>query len=216
MTKLGLRVRRAPPSITSKMGKKSKNDAPNPNRVANREVMQRLNYLYQASVYLNSISATGGQDDYLQKISGYYIRSMKQLANKKVVKMDPSIKRTLCKGCDTVLVPGSTASVRVKSSKPHGHIVTYTCSACRTSRRIPAPPILRSESDHLPQDGAKSFSDPVDTVDRTEMPVPRKSGKKKKKPPTPRIPHLFERDVGHIIFRGNERISTSDKTALPA
>jgi RNase P subunit RPR2 len=69
------------------MAKKTKNDAPNPNRVANREVMQRLNYLYQASVYLNSISATEGQDDYLQKISGHYIRSMKQLANKKVVKM---------------------------------------------------------------------------------------------------------------------------------
>jgi ribonuclease P protein subunit RPR2 len=37
------------------MAKKGKDDAPNPNSVANRDIIQRLNFLYQASVYLNTI-----------------------------------------------------------------------------------------------------------------------------------------------------------------
>jgi ribonuclease P protein subunit RPR2 len=79
------------------MGKKAKNDDPNPNRIANREVMQRLNYLYQASFYLNSIAAQSEEkeqngpqassDSYLERVSRSYIRSMKLIANKKVVKM---------------------------------------------------------------------------------------------------------------------------------
>ena len=39
------------------MGKKNKDDAPNPNSVPNRDIIQRLNFLYQASTYLNGIGA---------------------------------------------------------------------------------------------------------------------------------------------------------------
>jgi hypothetical protein len=39
-----------------KMGKKNKSEVPNPNNVVNRDILQRLNFLYQASVYLESIS----------------------------------------------------------------------------------------------------------------------------------------------------------------
>jgi len=38
------------------MGKKNKDEAPNPNGVVNRDILQRLNFLYQASTYLESIS----------------------------------------------------------------------------------------------------------------------------------------------------------------
>lgn len=41
------------------MGKKNKekdvDQVPNPNNVSNRDIIQRLNFLYQASVYLNSV-----------------------------------------------------------------------------------------------------------------------------------------------------------------
>ncbi len=30
---------------------------------------------------------------------------------------DPSLKRTMCKACDTILIPGLTARVRVKSER---------------------------------------------------------------------------------------------------
>ena len=38
------------------MGKKNKDEAPNPNSVVNRDILQRLNFLYQASTYLESVS----------------------------------------------------------------------------------------------------------------------------------------------------------------
>jgi ribonuclease P protein subunit RPR2 len=38
------------------MGKKNREEAPNPNGVVNRDILQRLNFLYQASAYLESIS----------------------------------------------------------------------------------------------------------------------------------------------------------------
>ena len=40
------------------MGKKQKEDVPNINSVANRDVIQRLNFMYQASVYLQSLSTS--------------------------------------------------------------------------------------------------------------------------------------------------------------
>lgn len=34
----------------------------------------------------------------------------------------------------------------------------------------------------------------------------KRNHKAKKKRPVPRLPPLFERKVGHIVFRGNERL----------
>jgi ribonuclease P protein subunit RPR2 len=42
------------------MGKKNKSELPNPNNITNRDILQRLNFLYQASVYLDSISRKCG------------------------------------------------------------------------------------------------------------------------------------------------------------
>jgi ribonuclease P protein subunit RPR2 len=43
------------------MGKKNKekdvDQVPNPNNASNRDIIQRLNFLYQASVYLNGVGA---------------------------------------------------------------------------------------------------------------------------------------------------------------
>ena len=47
------------PSLPRKMGKKQKEDVPNINSVANRDIIQRLNFMYQASVYLQSLSTSG-------------------------------------------------------------------------------------------------------------------------------------------------------------
>ncbi|PBK70677.1 hypothetical protein ARMSODRAFT_89527 [Armillaria solidipes] len=76
---------------------------------------------------------------------------MKIVGQKTVVKMDPSVKRTICKGCNTILVPGS---IRAKSahisifnaveSPSHGHLMVYTCTHCKTTRRIPAQPVEKA------------------------------------------------------------------------
>ena len=57
------------PTHTKPMAKatrQNKDDpaAPNPNAVPNKDVMQRLNFLYQASAYLNSIPSTTAAVDH--------------------------------------------------------------------------------------------------------------------------------------------------------
>jgi ribonuclease P protein subunit RPR2 len=44
----------------AQMGKKNKDETLKPNNVVNRDILQRLNFLYQASVYLESISRQCG------------------------------------------------------------------------------------------------------------------------------------------------------------
>ncbi|KAI0682543.1 RNAse P Rpr2/Rpp21/SNM1 subunit domain-containing protein [Cytidiella melzeri] len=217
--------------------KKSQDEAPSPCTVHNRDIMQRLNYLYQASVLLSSAkpfpadntvptvpmpaSKTSGTSHRQQckremleqrnpstavDLARTYVRSMKVIGKKTTVRMDPTVKRTLCKKCAIVLVPGSTALVRVKSSGPHGHVVLWTCLACKTTRRIPAPAEPRPDPNPSHTQGvpitavAQGPSDDHKTISI--------AGIKRKKKTITREPPLFARkDAGHIVFRGNERLN---------
>ncbi|BGP00208.1 hypothetical protein NBRC10513v2_004432 [Rhodotorula toruloides] len=163
------------------MGKKGRNTAAEPTAatpVVSRDSLQRLSYLYQASVLLNSALAGAAEDaagkrkggkrrrlsnegagpvgdekevskgdqlmkdkdgedatsevqkageaterphkrirsrsDGLQPVAQRVAREMKEVAKKATVRMDPAVKRTVCQGCATVLVPGVTSTVRVK------------------------------------------------------------------------------------------------------
>ncbi|KAF7305983.1 hypothetical protein HMN09_00752800 [Mycena chlorophos] len=180
------------------MAKKNKDEIPNPQTVVNRDIMQRLNFMYQASVYLGTVlpvpptpaptkRAKRVRKMNVHDLSKVYAGSMKTVSNKTMIKMDPAVKRTLCSGCNLVLVPGSTASVRVKSSKEHGHVMFYRCAACDSTRRIPAPPTLRSR----PATAGPSSSN--------EMQIDSPPLKHARRPPH------FARD-GHIVFRGNEQL----------
>jgi ribonuclease P protein subunit RPR2 len=85
------------------MAKKTKDDAPNPSSVVNRDIIQRLSFLYQASSYLNSpafreCSQVGHGDvrDTRKKrrklatsddLARTYVQSMKVAGKKTLVKM---------------------------------------------------------------------------------------------------------------------------------
>ncbi|KAK0201592.1 RNAse P Rpr2/Rpp21/SNM1 subunit domain-containing protein [Desarmillaria ectypa] len=178
------------------MAKKSKDEVPNPNSVPNRDIIQRLNFLYQASVYLNGVTSQSPPQRKrvtTSDLSRSYVSSMKIVGKKTTVKMDPSVKRTICKGCDTILVPGSTVSIRVKKSQSHGHLMVYTCTRCKTPRRIPAPPVDRSSD--VESSPAVESSDSVSLA---------------KKGAKPHIPPLFARKAGHVFFCGQEKVLTDE------
>jgi len=89
------------------MAKKQQSAAPpNPHNVPNRDIMQRLNFLYQASTYLSSLSATQGGSTLASSdpkeretrtdklplatpayLSRAYVSSMKTIGQKTVVKL---------------------------------------------------------------------------------------------------------------------------------
>ncbi|RPD57517.1 Rpr2-domain-containing protein [Lentinus tigrinus ALCF2SS1-7] len=227
------------------MGKKDKNQGPaaNLHSVANRDIIQRINFLYQASTYLNTISSPAASSSSnapaqppkgkskkkntirhpksTAELSRCYIGSMRIVGQKAMVRMDPSIKRTLCKQCDTVLIPGSTASVRVRPLSSHGHAVVYICMTCNATRRIPAPPVFDPEAQPQKEassadgaavpstSGSVSATASVDTMAVDPAPTApqptmgEKTKSRKKRDPAARLPPLFERK-GHVVFRGNE------------
>ncbi|KAI0256061.1 hypothetical protein BJV78DRAFT_1168913 [Lactifluus subvellereus] len=233
------------------MGKKNKDEAPNPNNVVNRDILQRLNFLYQASAYLESVSrqcrgstlagadSSGDQSEPpVDDLSTLPIAGSSALPAAGTLKTlhptvsgrkrhreqrkgrviraadigqghrplccltsaplrDPTVKRTLCRGCDTVLIPGLSATVRVNSSNNHRHLITTSCLRCKLSRHIPAPPVLKLAS--VPHEITAM------DVDGSGDSAPPKSRRRRRRRPPPRLPPLFERE-GHIIFRGNEQI----------
>ena len=80
------------------MAKKNKEkssdvEAPNPNNVSNRDIVQRLNFLYQASVYINGIEANaechnqGRRGVTTSDLSRSYVKTMKTVGQKTTVKM---------------------------------------------------------------------------------------------------------------------------------
>jgi ribonuclease P protein subunit RPR2 len=109
--------------------------------------------------------------------------------------------------------PGDVASLTFEvDSTSHSHLISYKCNRCRTERRIPAPPVLHAEPE---PDGNPSE---VQVTEASGSPAPDTSAggpvrlgrqRRKKKLPVRRLPPHFARDVGHVVFRGNEILADS-------
>jgi ribonuclease P protein subunit RPR2 len=181
------------------MAKKDKDPAPNPASIPNKDIIQRLNFLYQASVYLSNLSRdvppivphpassalSAREEDQAHskvknpksqhakqsrrrsrttdELSRAYVHTMTMVGKRATVKMcvnvsnveldadliiyppcapktqrrDPSIKRTLCKSCKSVLVPGVNVIIRVKRECPlptHLRLPVYLLYLIRITR----------------------------------------------------------------------------------
>lgn len=262
------------------MGKKSKVDGPNPSNVPNRDIIQRLNFLYQASTYLNVLHAQynpqhvsqpakqeiseletkesssdpsekvepgsphdgggsiknqgmcerpGKRKATTQDIARSYLKSMKVIGQKTNVKMDPSVKRTLCSGCNNVLISGVTAKVRIRPLPSHGHAVNYICMNCSTSRRLPAPPL--AEQKFKPLEASRSHDTAEQAADTENVGIPMdaqsdnasltpeaeiknlKRRKIRQRKIVKPYPTLFSTRPDHILFVGNERAERSTDEA---
>eukprot|EP01097_Dermamoeba_algensis_P010519 TRINITY_DN7836_c0_g1_i1.p1 TRINITY_DN7836_c0_g1~~TRINITY_DN7836_c0_g1_i1.p1 ORF type:complete len:136 (+),score=11.00 TRINITY_DN7836_c0_g1_i1:122-529(+) len=84
-----------------------------------------MNFLYQASLCVLPSTPF---------LSRYYVTQMKEVAMKNVVRLDKEIKRTICKGCCGVLVPGWSSTVRVEPRR-QSHVVVK-CASCGTVKRF--------------------------------------------------------------------------------
>ncbi|CAH3164775.1 unnamed protein product [Pocillopora meandrina] len=117
------------------MGRKNKSGV----SPQNQESCHKLNFLHQASHVVLAINPENVE------MSRFYASTMKSTAQKLVFKLDPSIKRTICKHCHALLIPGITARVRVRRKRER-HIVV-TCLECQTIKRYLCRPnhVLWSE-----------------------------------------------------------------------
>lgn len=94
-----------------------------------KDAFARMNFLYQASALCSSFSSRNSK-----KVASYYGSVFKNVAKKSVVRAEPEIKRSLCKGCCALLVPGDNVRISLKK-KPSPRLV-WTCLCCSTIKRF--------------------------------------------------------------------------------
>lgn len=68
--------------------------------------------------------------------------NMRTVAKRGQIRLDKSVKQSFCKVCDTILVPGSTATVAIDNeskgaTKPWADVRVTTCSNCGCKKRLP-------------------------------------------------------------------------------
>ncbi|KAG4305124.1 hypothetical protein PORY_001294 [Pneumocystis oryctolagi] len=115
--------------------------------VSQQEFYARFSFLYQAANIYTTYSILN-QNKYVDKtiqselaLAKFYINTAKKVAQKAILKINPSIKRTLCRRCDTVLLPSITSSIEIenlsKNNKNIADIIVVTCNFCNTQKRYP-------------------------------------------------------------------------------
>eukprot|EP00792_Barthelona_sp_PAP020_P010175 TRINITY_DN3465_c0_g1_i1.p1 TRINITY_DN3465_c0_g1~~TRINITY_DN3465_c0_g1_i1.p1 ORF type:complete len:138 (+),score=29.15 TRINITY_DN3465_c0_g1_i1:83-496(+) len=105
------------------------------NKVTQRKTIlqnNRRNYLFQLAnccVEENNLSR-------------FYIQEQIWLSQKLTQRNEPLIKRSVCKGCKNLLIPGITACVRITNGHKNNLLikrVTITCQICHRIKRFNLP-----------------------------------------------------------------------------
>ncbi|XP_051929171.1 ribonuclease P protein subunit p21 [Hippocampus zosterae] len=98
--------------------------------VKDKEAYLRLNYLYQAAhCVLN-------QTPNNVELARFYCFTQRTIARRLVLRQDPSVKRTICKKCYTLLVPGLTATARQRKRGKKRRITVLRCLSCKQSKSL--------------------------------------------------------------------------------
>ncbi|KAE8294546.1 Ribonuclease P protein subunit p21 [Larimichthys crocea] len=99
-------------------------------QIKDKEAYQRLNYLYQAAHCVLSQNAEN------VKLARFYCFTQRTIARRLVLRQDPSVKRTLCKKCCSLLIPGITATVRQRRKNSKTRFTVMRCLSCGQSKTL--------------------------------------------------------------------------------
>ncbi|XP_023809750.1 ribonuclease P protein subunit p21 [Oryzias latipes] len=106
-------------------------------QLKDKEAHQRLNYLYQAA------HCVLAQNPKNVELARFYCFTQKTIARRLVLRQDPSVKRTLCKGCCTLLIPGVTATTRQRRKKRKTSFTVVRCLSCGQTKTFQNNPDYR-------------------------------------------------------------------------
>lgn len=74
--------------------------------------------------------------------SCHLISHLRSVSLKGQIRLSPTLKHSICKRCDALLVPGQTSSVQVENNsrggkKPWADVLIFTCLLCHAVKRFP-------------------------------------------------------------------------------
>ncbi|XP_061681868.1 ribonuclease P protein subunit p21 [Syngnathoides biaculeatus] len=100
-------------------------------QVKDKEAYQRLNYLYQAAHCVLS------QNPENVELARFYCFTQRTIAKRLVLRQDPSVKRTICKKCCSLLIPGVTTTTRQQRKRGKKSCFTVQrCLCCKRSKKL--------------------------------------------------------------------------------
>ncbi|KAJ4298556.1 hypothetical protein N0V88_003586 [Collariella sp. IMI 366227] len=125
--------------------------------VQNRAIYSRISFLEQAAVALSAIQHSSShsndvksaaapkslnQPRPLEGMSRRLATDLRAVSLKTRIRLQPAVKRTICKFCDSVLVDGKscTSTIENKSKgarKPWADALVRKCHTCGRERRYP-------------------------------------------------------------------------------
>lgn len=110
-----------------------------PLRVAQHESVHTLNAILQQSAFtsINSILKGDLPPSSARKGCQY----LQSLARKATLRLDVSIKHSICKRCHSFLLPGLNCTIRIRPSKPSDLVLIRRCTTCGASRKMPCPAV---------------------------------------------------------------------------
>jgi RNase P subunit RPR2 len=94
-------------------------------KLTNQDLLDRVSYLAQASHLVVGFN---------ENLARMYGSTLRRVAQKSVLRLHPSVKHSLCPVCDSTLVPGATASVRIESGSDTRAVLS--CAHCGFARRF--------------------------------------------------------------------------------
>lgn len=140
-----------------------------PKSIPNRHLHARTTFLYQAATYL-TLQATAAQSDTALSVDTTTSGSERQAASKQThispalqlgshlrsvskkgqVHLSSNIKRTLCKRCNAILIPGRTSTHRIENKskgalKPWADVLEIECDICGAKKRFPVGAVRQTK-----------------------------------------------------------------------
>ncbi|KAF3905117.1 hypothetical protein ABW21_db0202749 [Orbilia brochopaga] len=106
-----------------------------------RAVLSRLSFLYQAGSLLSLPAETASKQPSVG-LSRYYTSHLLSVSRKSVQRLSPDVKRSICKRCSSVLIPGVSCTNRIENNsknerKPWADVLVVQCNFCKACKRFP-------------------------------------------------------------------------------
>lgn len=119
------------------------NKTPKAKGIPNKHLHARTTFLYQAATHLTLHSATDTSDPRTYSNLALLLGSdLQAVSRKSQVSLSADLKRTICKSCNSILIPGRTATHIVENEskggkKPWADILVIGCTLCGVKKRFP-------------------------------------------------------------------------------
>lgn len=126
--------------------------------VPNKHIHARLSFLHQASSYLSlaqqgersrggesaviSVGESTARDNLDHAQSRHLLSQLRAVALKSQTRLNPQVKHTLCKRCNSLLIAGKTSTETIVNAskggkKPQGDVMLVRCEFCGSEKRFP-------------------------------------------------------------------------------